>query len=156
MKYIIPLVIAAASTATLQAKEIRFKDCPAAVKKAINARLAGGTIDDIDRVVIKGKTRFIVDIDGPGNRDVTYRLSVKGKEHLKTEDISFNAAPAVIRSAINGQLRPGWRIDDIDRVTQNKVTTFVVEIDRNNAPDLKLTFSASGKVLKTVVERYDD
>lgn len=148
-------IVFAATALSLQAKEIRLKDCPAAVKKTISARLDGGKIDDIDRVLIKGKTRYLVDIDGPGRRDVTFRITPSGKVVRKAEDVVFNECPKAVRAAIDNLLEAGWQIDDIDRITQNKVVTFRVEIDSNNAPDLQVTISSSGKVTKKVVEKFD-
>lgn len=152
MKHILPIVFAATAF-SLQAKDIRLKDCPAAVQKTIKARLDGGKIDDIDRVLIKGKTRYIVDIDVTARREVTFRITPSGKIVQKSEDVDFNECPKAVRTAINNQLEARWKIDDIDRITSNKVLTFRVEIDRNNAPALQVTFSSSGKVIEKVVEK---
>lgn len=151
MKYMLPIVFAATAL-SLQAKEVRLKDCPAGVKKAINSNLDGGVLDEIDRVVISGKTRYIVDIDGPGTRDVTFRFTPGGKVALKVEDITYQQAPRAVRNAIDNLLVSGSRIDDIDRVTQGNTVKFRVDIDRNNQTDMEYTISSSGKIVKTQVD----
>lgn len=149
----IPLIIAA-TVVTTQARDIRLKDCPAAVQKTIKANLKGGVIDDIERKKINGSTRYVVDIDGPKGRDITFHIGPKGKVLLKSEDITYGQAPAAVRKTITRLAKEvGGKVDDVDRITQKNVVTFSVDIDRRNAPDYDYTISASGKVLKRVIDR---
>lgn len=151
MKYLIPLAIASTTLAT-QAVEVRLQDCPPGVRATIEAKLQGGKLDDIDRVQKNGTTRFIVDIDGPAHRDVTFHLTPAGKVVFTSEDLNLNQCPKAVRTSIQNLLKSGWKIDDIDRETTGGTLRFRVDIDRNNDRDLEFLISRSGKVLQRKVE----
>ena len=149
-KFLFPaLFIAVAATAP--AREITLAECPPQVRAAINARLDGGFIDDIDVIRVDGKTRYVVDIDGPGARDLTLRINATGKVLLTSEDIRFSDCPAPVRRTVNNLLEAGWRVDDVDVETGGKDTRYRVEIDRRNDNDLEVLLDTSGKILKRKV-----
>ncbi|MES2923054.1 MAG: hypothetical protein V4819_15975 [Verrucomicrobiota bacterium] len=154
MKYLIPLVIAS-STLAATAVEIRFKDCPPAVRSTISANLNGGVIDEIDRVQRNGLTRYIVDIDGPAGRDITFRLTPAGRVLFTTEDVKLSECPLAVRQAIQNLLQIGWRIDDIDREVNGQGIRFRVDFDRSNARDVEYLLTRDGKVLERQVEKSD-
>ncbi|MES2438325.1 MAG: hypothetical protein V4584_04640 [Verrucomicrobiota bacterium] len=154
MKYLLPLVIASTAISA-QAREISFNACPPAVRETIESSLDGGVIDEIDEVQINGLTRYVVDIDGPGGRDVTLRIGPAGKLLLTSEDLKLSECPAAVRTAIKKLLKSGWRIDDIDREVSGKNTRYRIDIDRRNARDLEFVLSRGGKVLERTIERFD-
>lgn len=157
MKTIIYPIIATALTLSAHARDIRFEDCPAGVRQSIEAKLEGGRIDDIESVILNGKTRYIVDIDGPGRRDLTLRLSPAGRILIESEDFTLKQCPTKVRNAIQQAvaMKAGWSIDDIDQVTNSKGVRFHVDIDRRGQRDLKLVISSNGNVIKREVERFD-
>ncbi|RYD41640.1 MAG: hypothetical protein EOP85_12370 [Verrucomicrobiaceae bacterium] len=155
MKYLIPLAIAT-TTIAAQAVEVRLQDCPAPVRATIESKIQGGKLDDIDKVTKNGTTRYIVDIDGPARRDVTFHLTPAGKVIFTSEDISLSQAPKAVRAAVAGLVKNGRKLDDIDRETTGGAIRFRVDIDRRNQADLEFLFSSKGKVLKRTVERIDD
>ena len=151
---LIPLLaIALATTAT--AREIRLRDCPPGVRQTIEARLEGGKLDDIDRIVRDGKERYIVEIEGPGRRDLTLRLTPAGDVLRETEDLTFKQCPAAVRQAIHSLLKKGHSIDDIDRETTAGGVRYRVEIDRRHRRDVEYTISPEGEILRRKVERDD-
>ncbi len=157
MKTIIYPIIATALTLTANARDIRFEDCPAGVRQSIEAKLEGGRIDDIESVILNGNTRYIVDIEGPGRRDLTLRLSPSGRILIESEDLTLKQCPTKVRKAIEQAvaMKAGWSIDDIDQVTNSKGVRFHVDIDRRGQRDLKLVISSNGSVIKRQVERFD-
>ncbi|MES2659766.1 MAG: hypothetical protein V4689_14200 [Verrucomicrobiota bacterium] len=154
MKYLIPLAIAT-TTLAAQAVEVRLQDCPPGVRTTIEAKLQGGKLDDIDRVQRNGTTRFIVDIDGPARRDVTFHLTSAGRVVFTSEDLDLNQCPKAVRTSIQNLLKIGWKIDDIDRETTNGSIRFRVDIDRNNDRDLEFLLSRDGKVLQRKLDTSD-
>ncbi len=155
MKYLIPLAIAS-TTLAAQAVEVRLQDCPAPVRATIQSKLQGGKLDDIDKVVKNGTTRFIVDIDGPARRDITFHITPAGQIVFTSEDISLSQAPKAVRNAVAKLITSGRKLDDIDRETTSGTVRFRVDIDRKNQRDLEFLISREGKVLKRTVERIDD
>lgn len=154
MKYLIPLVIAS-STLAATAVEIRLKDCPPGVRSTITAKLDGGVIDEINRVEKNGVTRYVVDIDGPLGRDITFRMTPAGRVIFTTEDVKLSDCPPAVRKSIQNLLQVGWRIDDIDREVNAQGIRFRVDFDRTNARDVEYLLSRDGKVLARKVEKFD-
>lgn len=157
MKSIIYPILLAAVTTTSNARDIRLEDCPTGVRKTIQAKLEGGRIDDIERKVLNGKTRYVVDIDGPGRRDLTIRMSPSGRVLSESEDLTLNQCPVKVRNTIRDLVmnNTGWSVDDIDRVTDSSGVSFQVDIDRRGQRDLDFVISDKGKVIKRQVERAD-
>lgn len=147
MKILFP-ILALSALANASAREISLNDCPPAVRETIRQGLGGGHIDDIDLIQVNGKAKYIVDIDGPGRRDVTLRINANGKLQLTSEDLRFNDCPQPIKKAINKLVAEGWRLDDIDRETSGKTVKFRVDFDGRNSRDLEVLLDAKGKVLK--------
>ncbi|GAA5124310.1 hypothetical protein JIN84_12500 [Luteolibacter yonseiensis] len=147
------LLTIVSTTFAAQAKEVRLKDCPPGVQITIAAKLGGGRLDEIDRVNKKGVTRYVVDVDGPGGRDITYHLTPAGHVVFSTEDVSLAGCPAAVRNSIRKLLKNGWRIDDIDREISGKSVRFRVEIDRPQERDYEFLLSKNGKVLERKLEK---
>jgi uncharacterized membrane protein YkoI len=153
-KYLIPLAIAS-TTIAAQAVEVRFKDCPAPVRATIESKLQGGKLDDIDRVNRNGVTRYIVDIDGPGRRDITFHLTPAGAVIFTSEDIRLSEAPKGVRTAVANLLKNGWTVDDVDRETTSGTVRYRVDIDRRNQRDIEYLIGPKGKIFKRTVEIDD-
>jgi hypothetical protein len=155
MKIIIPLLFVLAA-GTAGAREIQIEDCPAPVRETLLTTAAGGVIDDIERIVRKGETIYVAEIDGPGARDAKFRISTSGEVLFQSEDVELRNCPKAVRKAIRKQLRLGWTVDDIDRQERGGDVRFRVEIDRIHNRDLIFVISERGKVLKHKPERYED
>lgn len=68
-----------------------------------------------------------------------------GKLIRYTQDISGSKLPEAVKNAIKKQYK-GYRIDDAKKITENKVVTYSVEIEKGN-DELKLVFSKDGKLI---------
>ena len=68
-----------------------------------------------------------------------------GKLIRYTQDISGSKLPEAVKNAIKKQYK-GYRIDDAKKITENKVVTHSVEIEKGN-DELKLVFSTDGKLI---------
>ncbi len=157
MKSILYPIIIAAVTTTASARDVRLADCPDGVQKSIESKLNGGRIDDLESEIRNGKTRFVVDIKGPGRRDLTIQLSPSGRVISESEDLTLKQLPAKVRKAIRNvvAMKAGWSVDDIDQVTNSKGVSFHIDIDRRGQRDLELVISSSGRVIKRNLERSD-
>jgi uncharacterized membrane protein YkoI len=154
MKTLLLLTIVSTTLAT-QAKEVRLKDCPPGVQITIAAKLGGGRLDEIDRVNRNGVTRYVVEVDGPKGRDITYHLTPAGHVVFSTEDVSLAECPAAVRNSIRKLLQKGWKLDDIDREISGKSIRYRVEIDRPKLRDYEFLLAKNGKVLERKLEKRD-
>jgi uncharacterized membrane protein YkoI len=154
MKALLLLTIASTTLAT-QAKEVRLKDCPPGVQITVAAKLGGGRLDEIERVKKNGVTRYVVDVDGPLGRDISYHLTPAGHVVFSTEDVTLAECPTAVRTAIRKLLNKGWKIDDIDREVSGKAVRFRVDIDRPQQRDYEFLLNNRGKVLERKLEKGD-
>jgi hypothetical protein len=74
-------------------------------------------------------------------------FDASGKMIKYSEDISKSDVPQAIKESIKKQF-DGFRIDDADKITENKVDTFLIEIEKGN-DERKLLFSKDGKLIQT-------
>lgn len=154
MKTLLLLAIAS-TTLAAQAKEVRLKDCPPGVQITIAAKLGEGRLDEIERVNKNGTTRYVVEVDGPKGRDITYHLTPAGHVVFSREDLSLAECPPAVRNSIKKLLKKGWRIDDIDREISGKAIRFRVDIERPQERDYEFLLSHRGKVLERKLEKGD-
>ncbi len=157
MKSIIYPIVFTAITSFANARDVRLEDCPQGVRETIATKLDGGRIDDIESRIRNGKTRYVVEIDGPGRRDLTIHLNPSGRVISESEDFTLSQCPAKVRNAIVKLLtgNSGWSLDDIDRVTNSKGMRFQIDVDRRGQRDLEIVISSNGKVIKRNLERLD-
>ncbi|SMO87745.1 Putative beta-lactamase-inhibitor-like, PepSY-like [Saccharicrinis carchari] len=73
-------------------------------------------------------------------------FSATGKLIRYTQDISSSKLPKAVKEAIKNQYK-GYRIDDAEKITENKAVSYSVEIEKGN-DELELVFSADGKLIK--------
>ena len=154
MKTLLLLTIAS-TTLAAQAREVHLKDCPPGVQITIAAKLGGGRLDDIERVNKNGAIRYVVDVDGPKGRDISYHITPAGQVIFSTEDLTLAECPPAVRSSVWKLLKKGWRIDDIDREVSGKSVRFRVDIDRPQERDYEFLLSNRGKVLERKLEKGD-
>ena len=143
----IALCGAALSTTTALAKEVKMADCPAPVQEVIQKNLRSGKLDSIKMLTVDGRTLYLADVDLAEDEDLKVYISETG-ELLKTrEDVRQADAPAAVIEAAKKLVPEGGKLDDVEKETAGGKTTYLVEIDRPNAPDLEVTVSADGAIL---------
>lgn len=135
------------ATTTALAKDLKLADCPPAVQEVIQKNLRSGKLDSVKKLTVDGRTLFLADVDLAGDEDLKVYISEAG-ELLKTrEDVRPADAPAAVMEAAKKLVPEGGKLDDVEKETAGGKTTYLVEIDRPNAPDLEVTMSADGAVL---------
>ena len=136
---------------------ITLQSCPAAVQKTVGDHLKDGKVDDIDRVVVEGRTLYKVEIDQKGKQgddDLNLYIAEDGALLKTREDIQFNQAPVAVQEAVTKLLGQGGKVDDVDREVAKGKVTYLVEIDRaGDDNDLKVVVAEDGSVLS---QRADD
>lgn len=133
-------------------REIRLADCPPAVRAMIDANDRDGRLDEIERIAIGDRELYIAEVELAGDLDLTIHVRGDGTLVKTREDLPSDAYPAFAQGLANDR---GGRLDDIDKETADGKTTYLVEIDRREQPDLDLVTDESGKVLSET-ENHDD
>lgn len=151
-KTLLSIAFAALASHGADAGEIRLEDCPAAVKATINDNAAQGTLDEVERYSIDGKVIYIAEFDLPGKLDLKLYLSGDGKLLKTRTEIPLKDAPEAVRQAI---AKLEGTLDDVERVTEGKKVTYLVEMDRGGKADLHVSLSPEGAVVSQREEVND-
>ena len=146
MKHLIPIASALLAASIAHAEDVPLKNCPPRVRETIKSELGNGKLDDIERVHLKGRTRYIVEIDVRRGGDLKLLIRPDGKLLSTATDTSYKFCPAKVRRAIDKHLEKNGKLDDIDILRSGGFVRYHVEIDRRGQPDLELTISRDGKI----------
>lgn len=144
-------ILIAAFTLSLSAKEVALDKCPKEVQTTITKNLKAGTLNEVELKTVRGTTLYVADIDLPNRRDLKIYVEPNGALLKTEEEITFSELPTAVKATVKSKQGQG-KIGDVDRVTFKKSITYLVEIDFDGVPDLKLTIAADGKIIE---ERKD-
>ena len=79
--------------------------------------------------------------------NIPFMLILKGKLVMYKMDIKENELSAAVSSIIRTEYI-GYKIDDAEKIEKDGVTYYEVELEGKGKKDLKLNFSADGKLLQ--------
>lgn len=152
----LPILITAlfATASFALAEDIRLEDCPPAVQQTIQANLRDGKLDDVKVIKVEDRTLYVADVDLPNGEDVKVHINGEGKLLKTVEDLPPGSLPPAIAAAAE-KIANGAKLDDIEKIVTDGVTTYRVEIDRKGVPDLRVIFDESGAVLSQKEEAKD-
>lgn len=149
------LVTTLSATASFAfADDIRLEECPPAVQQTIQANLRDGKLDDVEVIKVEDRTLYVADVDLPNGHDVKVHINGEGKVLKTVEDLPPGSLPPAVTAAAE-KIANGAKLDDIDKIVTDGVTTYRVEIDRKGVPDLRVIFDESGTVLSQKEESKD-
>lgn len=132
-------------TGVAVAQDINMKDVPAPVKDAFTKEYANATDVEWEKEMEYYNVEF--DVNRMDN-EVWYNAS--GTAVKKEQDITEADLPQSVRDAIKSGYAD-YRLDDIEKVWQNNVTSYKLELEKGN-DEIHVTFDANGKV---TAERKD-
>lgn len=136
-----------AFAASIFASEIPLAQCPTGVQNTITQNLKKGVLNEVEIKIFRGSKVYVAEVDLAGGRDLEIYVKPNGTLLRTKEEILFKELPPAVLQSIKS-VQSNGRIDSIDRVTHKDKVTYTVEIDYENAPDVKLTLSPDGKILK--------
>jgi hypothetical protein len=136
-------------------KAIALEGCPAKVQAVVAAHVEEGIIDEVRVHTVEGEKLYRIEIERPEFRDLELWLREDGSAKETRSEMKLEAVPAAVRAAAVVATPEGGTLDDVFRRVAGGVTTFVIEYDRTDAPDLHLFLSASGETLERVDETDD-
>jgi hypothetical protein len=141
------LALFATASISAYADGIPLKDCPPAVQQTIQANSRSGTLDDVEKIVIQGRTRYVAEFDLARDKSLKIYVDGEGKLLKTKEDIDASELPAAVSAAVQKLVPAGGKLSDVEKQVAAGQTTYLIEIDRTNAPDLDLVVAENGTVL---------
>ncbi len=129
---------------TSRADNVKLESLPAPVRETIVANARGATVSEIDVLKVDGRTLYVAEVYLTPQKDLDLHVDADGKLIKSKEDIDLSEAPAAVQEAA-GEL--GGTIDDIDKVVAGGKTTYHVDIERTNAPDLDVVVAEDGSIV---------
>lgn len=84
-------------------------------------------------------------------RDHEVWYDADGKELRHEEEISASDLPAAVTKAIASEF-PGYRTDDVERITMGGTVSYVLELKQMGQPEWKAAFDANGKLLQKAMD----
>ncbi len=145
--FFLAALFATVLTGTAAAAEITLAQCPAPVQETIKSNSQNGKLDEIKTVTVSGRTLYVVEFDLAAGRDLKLHISSDGTLVKSREDIALAQLPEAVRTAAQGMVPAGGKIDDVEMEVASGRTTYHIEIDRPNTNDLKVVFSPDGAVV---------
>lgn len=124
------------------AQKIRKSEVPSVILNQFNVQFPKAT--DIKWKVDGELHKVEFELSWGKDHDVWYNASgtmVKHKEELQKSDL-----PEIIRKQI-AQEFSGYKIDDVDRVTEGKTVVYIVEVEKRDH-ELKVVYDQNGKRLQ--------
>ena len=146
------LVLAVAGHAA--AGEISLEACPAAVRETVRRHERQGRVDEVKSYDIQGNALYVVEIDLPTKRELKLHISSDGTLVKMSEEIPLAELPEGVRAVVE-QKSAGGTLDDVEKVTEGKVVSYRVEIERRQLPDVDLLLDAAGAILSEKEEADD-
>lgn len=146
-------ILLATTSIPAMAREIPLASTPAAVQQTVREHQRKGKVDEVKLVSVSGRKMYVVEIDLPTNKDLKLYISEQGQLIKTREDGAFRKLPAAVKQTVKGLIPAGGKVDDVDIETADGRVTYFVEIDRPEAPDLKVTLSENGDIIRQVEDR---
>lgn len=145
--FFISVIIAGYALTSLQAQDIPQAQVPSLIVHQFQKDFPKAS--DIEWK-LKGelyKVEFETGFFGT-DHDAWYDKTGKLVKHK--EEISKSDLPTVIQDKITATFA-GFRIDDVEKITENRVVTYLVEL-KNSGEEWKVLFNTQGEVLQKVAD----
>lgn len=129
------------STATIFAQDVPESQVPSVIVNNFKKEFPKATDIEWERQGDQYKVEFEIgwDID----YDAWYNASGELIRYIM--EISTSEIPEAVQTAIRNEY-PGYRIDDAEKITENGVETYKVEVEKGKE-EIDLVFSKDGKLL---------
>ena len=111
----------------LTSLQVGLEEAPSAVRRSIEAKLAGGKVETLHRTEEDGESLYAIEAL-PGGRKISFTVGLDGK--LLSEGILLTDAPAPVQHTIKAQMSNG-RLTELDRVTEDGETLYEVKVSRD-------------------------
>jgi uncharacterized membrane protein YkoI len=130
----------------LRADELGLEQCPAVVQETIRANARGGDVDDVNSIIIEGRSIYLIEVEVP-KKDLKLLVDSDGKLIKTREDFTVAEIPGAVLETATKLVPEEGEIEEIDREVAEGKTTYIVQIDRPKAPDLQLVVAEDGTLI---------
>jgi uncharacterized membrane protein YkoI len=130
----------------LRADELGLEQCPAVVQETIRANARGGDVDDVNSIIIEGRSIYLIEVEVP-KKDLKLLVDSDGKLIKTREELTVAEIPGAVLETATKLVPEEGEIEEIDREVAEGKTTYIVQIDRPKAPDLQLVVAEDGTLI---------
>lgn len=142
------IATAALFASPVHAQKIQPAQLPAPVAEAFNKSFSNAM--DVEWKLMG--TQYKVEFEtGLFFTDHEAWYDAGGKLLRHEEEISGGDLPAEVTSAIKAEFA-GYDIDDVERITTEGVTSYVVELKQTGQPEWKVAYDAAGRQLQKMMD----
>ncbi len=125
-----------AQDGTLLSTEVNLPETPDDAQKTIQSKLAGATLDNIDKNLADADVSF--DVEGTGKDGKDKKFTVADDGTILSREITLAEAPDAVQKTINEKLE-GGKVTSIDENFDDDGTNFDVSVTASD--DLKKSFN---------------
>jgi hypothetical protein len=115
----------------------------------------GGHLDEARVKMFGDRPVYFLELERPMFRDLEAFVDGEGVVLARRDELEAEALPPAVRDAAAVKVPEGATIDDVMRQEMNGSVRFVLELDREGAPDLHLHFSENGQEIERFAEIDD-
>lgn len=141
MKSLTLFVIATSICLASCGQDIPESKVPSVVLNAVQAKFPGISNVDWEKKKDHYEAEFKKD-----SVEYTLQIDATGRVIQQKRDLENGAIPAAIQAAVSSA-HAGYVIDDVDIIEKNGTTIYEVELEAKGKKDLKIFYSADGKVV---------
>lgn len=142
------LAIATGASSSAHAQKLTHDQVPAAVHTAFSKAFP-------EAIGVKWKmegTQYQGDFEtGLLRTDHEVWYDATGRLLRHEEDITASDLPAAVSAAIASEF-PGYRVDDVERITMNGAVSYVAELKLKGQQEWKVAYDAAGKQLQKQID----
>lgn len=141
MKSLSLIILGTAISIASCGQDIPDSKVPSVVLNAVQAKYPGATDVEWEKKKTNYEAEFKTD-----SMKLTLLVDGNGKIIQQKKDISNDALPAGILAAVKSAYA-GYEIDDVEQIEKNGTIIYEVELEAKGKKDLKLFYSADGKLV---------
>jgi uncharacterized membrane protein YkoI len=136
--------VTAAEDGTLIGTDVTLPETPAAMKKTVEAQLAGGTLDGIEKNT-EDSTEITYDVDFTTKAGKERSMSVGEDGTLLSIEVGLEETPPAVQGAIKGQTAEG-KLGEIDKSLDGDAITYDVQTTTKEGKARNFTLNANGSL----------
>jgi hypothetical protein len=107
----------------LRADELGLEQCPEVVQETIRANARGGDVDDVNSIIIEGRSIYLIEVEVP-KKDLKLLVDSDGKLIKTREELTVAEIPGAVRETATKLVPEEGEIDEIDKEVAEGKTTY--------------------------------
>ncbi len=139
-------VFSVAPDGTLASVQVELAEAPEAVRKTIQARAAGASVEEVHRTLEDDEVVYVVDTAKDGKK---HTFSVEADGSFLSATVALSETPEPVQKSIRAQLAAG-KLSEINRLEDDGEITFEAKVIQNGKKRA-LEIAVDGKIVSRQV-----